>query len=79
MISDYLPWILRVTRATIRCARLSTGGVGPEPRVRGTSWGALTLEVGKSPWTTATRWRAELPVVYAFARNTLTQGPAVAR
>ena len=26
-----------------------TGGVGPEPRVPGTSWTALTLEVGKSP------------------------------
>ena len=40
----------------------STGDVDPEPRVRGTSCGSLTLEVGKSP--TATRWRAELPVLY---------------
>ena len=28
---------------------LYTGGVGAEPRVPGTSWTALTLEVGKSP------------------------------
>eukprot|EP00964_Phaeocystis_antarctica_P052350 scaffold30643_cov43-Phaeocystis_antarctica.AAC.1 len=37
-----------------------TGGVGAEPRVWRTSWGALTLKVGKSP--TATTWLAELPV-----------------
>ena len=38
-----------------------TGGVRAEHIYSGTSWTALTLEVGKSP--TATRWRAELPVV----------------
>ena len=37
------------------------GAVGAEPTYSGTSWTALALEVGKSP--TATRWRAELPVV----------------
>eukprot|EP00964_Phaeocystis_antarctica_P087121 scaffold55240_cov58-Phaeocystis_antarctica.AAC.1 len=41
----------------------SRGGaacLGREPRVWRTSWGAMTLEAGKSP--TATLRRAELPV-----------------
>ena len=42
-------------------AFLYKGAVGAEPTYSGTSWTALALEVGKSP--TATRWRAELPVV----------------
>ena len=29
--------------------RKHTGGVGPEPRVSRISWGALSLEAGKSP------------------------------
>ena len=39
---------------------LVTGGVCSKHAYRGTSWTALTLEVGKSP--TATPRRAELPV-----------------
>ena len=50
----------RVEGCVYSCTRISsrrqrrrrprgTGGVGPEPRVPGTSWTALTLEVGKSP------------------------------
>eukprot|EP00964_Phaeocystis_antarctica_P016666 scaffold9172_cov52-Phaeocystis_antarctica.AAC.2 len=35
-------------RRTGQC-NLHTGGVGAEPRVSGISWGALTLEAGKSP------------------------------
>ena len=37
-------------------------GVRAEPRVPGTSCGALTLEVSKSP--TARGWRAQLPTVH---------------
>ena len=47
----------------IRCLAAGSrtkGGVRAEQRVRRTSWGALTLEAGKSP--TATARRAELPV-----------------
>ena len=56
-----------VGRFVIVCVKIRgivlrpTGGVRAEHAYSGTSWGALTLEVGKSP--TATRWRAELPVV----------------
>ena len=39
----------------------STGGVRAEHAYSGTSWSALTLEVGKSP--TEVRWRAQLPTV----------------
>eukprot|EP00964_Phaeocystis_antarctica_P001187 scaffold641_cov67-Phaeocystis_antarctica.AAC.1 len=46
-------------------SRTCTGSVRAEHAYSGTSWGALTLEVGKSP--TATRWRAELPVVQRSA------------
>ena len=39
----------------------NTGCVRAEHAFSGTSWTALTLEVGKSP--TAVRWRAQLPTV----------------
>ena len=42
-------------------ASMGTGAVRAEHACSGTSCGSLTLKVGKSP--TATRWRAELPVV----------------
>ena len=47
--------------AAANVALADTGCVRAEHAYSGTSWGALTLEVGKSP--TAIRWRAQLPTV----------------